>query len=214
MIQGKLCLLFLTAAAWMALQQNSVLCQNVTRARTEAGKEVLLYPDGSWKYAEDKRSVSPQPPSSSKPPSAKAEYKIRDGRFSLWVDPGKWTRSSAPITPPVELRLTHKSGDGYVLVVAERIAIPIASLRETVVDSIKKVAEAVQVVLEEKRTVNGREVLCLQIEAVVKEVPFTYYGYYYSGESGTIQVITYTGRSLFKEFQTDFTGVLNGLEVQ
>jgi hypothetical protein len=213
MNKGKLWLLSLTAAAGMAMLQSPVLSQDVTRARTEAGKEVLLYPDGTWKYAEDKRPPLSHVSPLVRPPSAKMEYKIKEGRFSLWVDPGKWTRSPEPATPSMELELTHSSGDGYVMVIAERLPIPMGSLKEIVLENARKAADDAQAVLEERRIVNGHELLCLQIEGKIKGIPFTYYGYYYSGESGTVQVITYTGRSLFKEFLADFTSLLNGLEI-
>jgi hypothetical protein len=213
MTKINITLLAVTAVIAMASLENAALCQQVTRARTEDGKEVLLYPDGTWKSVEGKAPVSVPPPPLIKPPSAKMEYKIRDGRFSLWVDPTRWKCSPVPAEPPMELRLNHQSGDGYLMVVAERLSIPITSLKEIVVEHARQVAEGVHVILEEKRTVNGHEVLCLQMEGTIKEIPFTYYGYYYSGESGTIQVITYTGRNLFKEFLADFTAALNGLEI-
>jgi len=40
-----------------------------------------------------------------------------------------------------------------------------------------------------------------------------YYGYYYGGNEGTIQVITYTGKNLFNKYQQELTNFLNGLVV-
>jgi hypothetical protein len=38
-----------------------------------------------------------------------------------------------------------------------------------------------------------------------------YCGYYYGGKGGTVQVVAFTGKSLFSEFEKDFMDFLNGL---
>ena len=67
--------------------------------------------------------------------------------------------------------------------------------------------------LDEHRVVNGTEVRCLQIGFITQGIAFRYFGYYYAGPAGTIQVITYTSDGLFAEFTPDFEDFLNGLEV-
>jgi hypothetical protein len=37
-----------------------------------------------------------------------------------------------------------------------------------------------------------------------------YNGYYYSGEDGIVQFLTFTGKSLFGEYEKDFYNLLNG----
>ena len=39
-------------------------------------------------------------------------------------------------------------------------------------------------------------------------------GYYYGGPSGTVQVITYTGRRLFEDYRKEFEEFLNGFRVE
>jgi len=46
-----------------------------------------------------------------------------------------------------------------------------------------------------------------------EEVAFTFHGYYYSGEVGSIQVLTWTGRNLFKEVKPELEAFLNGFEI-
>lgn len=55
--------------------------------------------------------------------------------------------------------------------------------------------------------------LCMKIEGTVKGIPFRYYGYYYGGKQGTIQILTFTGQTLFEKYEHDFTDFLNGLEI-
>jgi hypothetical protein len=51
------------------------------------------------------------------------------------------------------------------------------------------------------------------VEATVKGMPVTYYGYYYGGPAGTVQILTYTGRSLAAVCEQDFLEFLDGLRV-
>jgi hypothetical protein len=53
----------------------------------------------------------------------------------------------------------------------------------------------------------------MQITGTAQGIPFHYYGYYYTGKLGSVQVITYTGESLFEEYKPEFDELLNGLEL-
>jgi hypothetical protein len=44
-------------------------------------------------------------------------------------------------------------------------------------------------------------------------IKFTYLGYYYSSEGGTIQFISYTTQSLLEEYKNDMFGLLNGFTI-
>jgi hypothetical protein len=76
-----------------------------------------------------------------------------------------------------------------------------------------KAAPDAQIVHEERRTVNGSEVLYLQIEGTIQGIPFVYHGYYYGGQGGCIQVIGYTAKNLVQEYRADIVDMLNGLTV-
>jgi hypothetical protein len=64
---------------------------------------------------------------------------------------------------------------------------------------------------KEKRRVNGVDVWFLRMDAELNKIPVVLCGYYYSGKSGTVQVVTFTGKSLFSQFEKDFMEFLNGL---
>ena len=53
----------------------------------------------------------------------------------------------------------------------------------------------------------------LRINGTLKQIPFAYYGYYYGGKEGTIQVITYTSQNLLKKYEQVSTEFLNGLVI-
>jgi len=75
----------------------------------------------------------------------------------------------------------------------------------------QKVAPNAKITKSEYRTVNDLKVLCLEITGTMKGINFIYFGYYYSNQNGTVQLITYTSQNLFKSSYNDMEDFLNGL---
>ena len=184
------------------------------RAKTADGKDVILRDDGTWAYA--------TPPKKDKPAAAgefkkdkKAEltYTGKRKRFTLSLVPDAWEQVEKSGSPVAEVVFKHAEGDIYAIVVAERVEVPLDALKKAVVGNMRAVDKEAKILLDEKRTVNGKPMLCLTVEASVKEVPLTYHVYLYSGDEGSIQVLTWTGRKLFAESKPHMEAFLNGLEL-
>ena len=111
----------------------------------------------------------------------------------------------------IEFKL--KRGDAYALVLIEEISIPLGTLKEAALENAKSAAPDAKMIFEEYRTVNKTEVLCMKIDGTVKGIPFRYYGYYYGGKQGSIQLLTFTGQDFFSKYEQDLTEFLNGLEI-
>lgn len=194
---------------------SEVLGQTPTRARTETGKEVLLYPDGTWKQVEEVKPLSSRPGTYDKPASAQKVFKSKTGVCGIWLDESKWKSSSRKSLEEsdFEFMFEHTAGDAYAGVIIERIAMPLSGLKQTALEALKETHSNVKVISEEKRVVNGHEVLCLIIETTINQIPLTFYNYYYAGKAGSIQLVTWTGTNLFDEYKQDLTNFLNGLEL-
>ena len=61
--------------------------------------------------------------------------------------------------------------------------------------------------------VNGVDVRFLKIEAGVNAVPMVYWDCFYGGEYRTVQVVTYTAKTLLPEYEKEFMDFLNGFMV-
>jgi len=194
----------------LVIAASAAISQTAIKARTETGKEVILSPDGTWKYAPE---ASPTTSSTaSKPAEAKTLFKRPQGNFGIWYDNEKWTIvDDADNEGRVHFKL--RRGDAYAFVLIEEISIPISTPREVALENAKAAAPDARIIFEENRTVNKTQVLCMKIEGTVKGIPFRYYGYYYGGKQGTIQVLTFTGQDLFAKYEQEFTDFLNGLEI-
>ena len=204
-----LALIFTLFFIWTLLPRQ-VFAQ--THARTESGIEVILYPDGTWKYAKEPTGRPSSMVKYSKPSSANKLFKTERGDFGVWYNESKWRKSGKP-SDEGKINFHIIGEDGYAMVIAEGIEIPTSSLKEIALETAQEAGADFEVILEEKRVVNGREILCLKIDATIKQIPFIYYGYYYGGKEGTIQVVTYTGKNLFKKYEHEFTNFLNGFVI-
>ena len=201
---------------WLALVASSVLvshglAQNPIRATTEDGRRVLLYPNNTWKLAPDVVQPSTEGGSFTKPGGATKVLEIHAASTRLSYDPSRWTQE--PSADRTKMTFQHVDGDGYALVIRERLQMSLDVLKEIALNNAIQAAPDAKIVFEESRVVNGVKVLCLIIEGTTSGIAFSYYGYYYSGKSGIVQIVTYTGQNLFEEYKPEFENFLNGFEV-
>ncbi|MHC1725003.1 MAG: hypothetical protein AB9866_03085 [Syntrophobacteraceae bacterium] len=181
------------------------------RAKTGDGRQVVLKSDGTWKFMDAKPSEESSG-TYQRSESAKSVYNVKGGKVAFFFDPTKWIQKKSD--DPNKVTFEHREGDVYGMLIAERIAIPVSKLRELALKNAQTAAPDIKVVKEENRTVNGTNILCMQMDGTIEGINFTYFGYYYAGKSGTIQLLTYTSQNLFQESQPEMSEFLNGLEVK
>ncbi|MFC1877522.1 hypothetical protein ACFL2E_09675 [Thermodesulfobacteriota bacterium] len=186
------------------------------KATTEDGRAVLLNPNGSWRYSEDREASDQEGvdfPQFFKPKSATALLKGKRVKYGLWYDRSKWLPDQDIDNASAEYELTHVEGDRYVVIIPERLQIPLETLRIAAIANAKKAAPDTRVSFEEKRIVNDRKILCLKMDPTIQGIPVSYINYYYSGKDGAVQLMTYTGQNLVEEYRSDMMDLLNGFEV-
>jgi hypothetical protein len=183
------------------------------RARTEDGKEIILRDDGTWIYAPEPKDDKGPAPRYKKDPRAVQQYKGRRGTFALWLVPETWKQSEKPSNEVAEVEFKNKDGDGYGMIIAERLVIPLETLKKVAIENIRKVDKDAAILEEEKRVVNGTEVLSMVINMKPEGIGVTMYSYYYVGKEGAIQVVTWAGQNLFQELRPELEAFLNGFEI-
>jgi len=115
---------------------------------------------------------------------------------------------------PSKTTLSHKDGDVYAMIIFERTEMDLEDIKNIAINNAKAVAPDIKVTLEEERIVNGGNIFCMKMEGTIQSINFIYYGYYYAGEAGTLQLLTYTFTNLFHEYESDMTDFLNGLSIK
>ena len=186
------------------------------RATTESGRPVLLKPDGTWVYIQDQDPAlqkNSQLIQYFKPKSATVLLKGKRVTYGLWYDRSKWVIDEVINNASAEYELTHIQGDRYVVIIPERITIPLETLKMAAIANAKKIAPDIEVIHEETRIVNEHKILCLKMNATIQGIPVSYVNYYYSGKVGAVQLMAYTGQNLFEEYKQDLFDLLNGFEI-
>ena len=183
-------------------------------AVTETGDEVILYQDGSWKYLNDSLIEEISIPVNDKIylKDKKSSFLVKSKKLNIGIsiNPKKWSFTKGTDKDAFEFQFEKKGDDLYAMLISEKMQIPVETLRGIAIDNAKSAASDFKVIKEEYRNVNGVQVLMLQMAGTIQGMRFTYYGYYYSNSNGTIQLLTYTGESLFENYLDDIELFLNG----
>ena len=189
----------------------SVAAISQIKAVTQTGDEVILNLNGTWKYTSDsvKTEKILDTVVTSKPANAKFFVKSEKVSFGVWIDSKKW-KFKKETDGTREYMFSLNGEDAYAMFIPEKIEIPMESWKQIAVENAQKVATNVSVISEQMRKVNGLTVYCMQLNGTIQGIKFTYYGYYFSSDAGSIQFITYTSQKLFAQYKPALEELLNG----
>jgi hypothetical protein len=192
-------------------------CQAQISAVTSTGEEVVLYNNGTWKYISKNDSAKEITLSSSKfSKSSQSTFQVKSNilkNVSIYINSKTWSFEKLEENNAREYQFQLKGKDAYGMLITERIGIPIEALRESALKNAKNAAPDIELVKEEFRMVNGVKVLFMQMNGTLQGISFSYYGYYYSSRSGSMQLITYTSENLLNEYKQSLEELLNGLSI-
>jgi len=184
------------------------------KAVTENGDEVFLYEDGTWKYKNEKEIKANEtllnPKKIKKNEDATFLLKSNKLNIGVWLNPKKWSFKKADTNTEAEYEFQLKDGDLYGMAITEKVEIPLETLKYIALENGRGAAPDLKIIHEEYRMVNGVKVFMMQMNGKMQGIKFSYYGYYFSSEKGTIQLITYTSQNLLKEYMKDCEELLNG----
>lgn len=182
-------------------------------ATTQDGKGVVLYENGTWKYVDQiPKEAAAASHRYARSVSATDKIELLRGKAAVYYDATKWRDLKE--TEPGRFELTHREGDAYAVVIAERAEMPLDALRNLALKNARELSPDIRSVAEEKRVVNDTEVLFMQTAGTMEGMPIAYLGYYYAGKPGAVQVITFTARNLLDEYRKDLEEFLNGFQAQ
>lgn len=196
----------------------AICCSAQIKAVTESGDEVILYDNKTWNYSDaavkEEQEIKTNPITFLKTKDATFFLKSKTiTDLGIYLNPKKWSFKKSETNAQSEYTFELKGKDAYGMIITERIEVPLNTLKGLAIDNAKSIAPDIKVVMEEYRTVNGKKVFCMQMNGTTQGVKFSYFGYYYAYERGTIQFITYTSQSLLDEYKPDMEEVLNGFTI-
>ncbi|NTW23989.1 MAG: hypothetical protein HGA37_04765 [Lentimicrobium sp.] len=184
-------------------------------AVTAEGDEVILYTNGTWEYVSeptpDNVEIRTNPAAFKKGVNSTFQVKSKKVDLGVWINPKTWEFEKAADGGAAEFMFQKKGEDVYAMLITERTTIPLINLRDIAIQNAKEAAPDIVLSDEEYRNVNGLDVLMLRMTGTIQGIEFTYYGYYFSDESGTTQFVTYTSVDLFDAYKADMEALLNGM---
>jgi hypothetical protein len=186
------------------------------KATTDKGEKVILYDDGTWQFedslsTEEKATLEDIKTSTAtfvKANNAKTLLEGKKWKYGIWYNNVKWGNKETAADRDFLIRL--KLGDAYVMAIAEEMQVPIEMLINVVMNNARKLSDKANLINQEYRTVNGLRVLHMQYSVNLKGINFIYYGYYYSCEKGTVQLVGFTSENLFSRYENDILQFING----
>jgi hypothetical protein len=125
---------------------------------------------------------------------------LLQGRAEVRFDRLMWRPqvSSEPTTSSFQ----HHTGDLHLQILSERLEVPLANMADVALANMTNGgAQNAKVVRRGYRNVNGQRMLFLELESTMTGVAFSFYGHYWSGPSGTVQIVGFAGRSLIGEYR-------------
>jgi len=187
-------------------------------AVTDKGDQVMLYEDGTWRYANDssdmeEKAIPVSEIAYNKNEKATFEVKSTKVNAGVYINTKDWTYKKNPTADAQEYTFQSRGKDIYAMMITEKVDIPIENLKKLALSNAKDAAPDTKIVTEEYRMVNGKKIFFMQMNGSIEGMKFTYLGYYYSSEGGTIQFISYTTQNLLEEYRNDMFELLNGFTI-
>lgn len=199
----------LTIAVLLIISTVQTYSQNI-KATTQDGKEVILLPSGMWKYSDPNMIKT-----GSKPATATKTVKstIVKG-FEYWMDGKKWTAAKKKDTENAEFQFSHTDGNCSIMIFTDKNFVTADSYAQQFLDGLRQSSPEAKIVSEEKRIINGMETRFVSVDAMFDGMSFRYFVCFYSGKKGTTQLISYTAKDLFPEFEKEIVDFMNGFVVK
>jgi len=204
MIQLTLLLLLSLFTAHVELAQTTEIATKLTRRGQDDRK---LFLNGVESHQSELDSSADD---DGEVNTTSSRLELNAGKMAIAFDPSKWKDGKSTNG---RYSLDHASGAAFAFVIAEPLVVKLDSLPDIALSHARAEDPAAKIELREKRVVNGVEVWCLKIMFTAKTVPFTYYGYYFSGAAGTVQIVTCARQNLTDEYQHDFEEFLDGFRL-
>ena len=187
-------------------------------AITDSGDVVILKDDGTWEYQSNDDEIIKNIPTNKqefkRPKTSNFCVKSKINNSSFWINPKKWGFGKATNVPVAEYQFNLKNEGLCGAVITENIEIPIETLSMLAFENMRRERPDAKIVNREYRTVNGIEVIYMIMEFKIEDVPYNFYGYYFSNSSGSTQLVAWTSSNLAEKYQSEITNFLNGLDLK
>jgi hypothetical protein len=198
-----------TVLAFLIVGSGYIYSQTI-KATTQDGKEVLLSPNGTWKYSDPNIIKTGSKPTTT---TKSIRSSIVKG-FEFWMDGKKWIGAKKKDTENAEFQFNHADGNCSIMIFSDKNFIPADDYSKQFLDGIHQNSPDAKLVSEEKRIFNGLEVRLISVDAIFDNVAFRYFVCFYSGKKGSMQIISYSPRDIFPQFEKEIIDFMTGFVIK
>jgi hypothetical protein len=132
--------------------------------------------------------------------------------FFVTYNPAKWTGDKS-CPDAAELCLRHRELPTSVVAGAGPEQLPPFRLHEFAVGTATDQMANAKILIDQRKTVNGVDVLALSGEGLMDGEKLTTYGYFFAGKQGYVMFVSFTPTASFAAGEHEITEMLNGLNV-
>lgn len=185
------------------------------KAITDTGDEVLLFNDKTWKFKGEKNvSIQKSTNYFSKGSNSTFLVKSKINGFGVYINPKSFEFKRDAKNSDNEFDFTNRKKTTYGFMINEGIELPLSTLREFKINSLKEKVTSLDILDDEYRIVNGINISYLRIRAVTKdtgETPLIFCMYFATAKSSTTQLISWTSETNFNKSSEEIFELLNGI---
>ncbi len=128
------------------------------------------------------------------------------------VGSSKWVEYSRE---PGAIRYNHINKHVLGWMLADKTGgIRTSAMKDMALRNAQRVDPRVRLTLDDRRMVNGREVLHVEYLPTQNSVPIRFTGYYHGGLKSNLQVVAYCVAAEFETYQKDVGEFINGIEIR
>lgn len=188
------------------------------KAVTDEGDIVFLHPNGTWEYenrqADKDVEIATNKATFTKSSGLTFQLRSKKTDVAAWINPKSWTFKKATSNNEAEYELQMKGEDLYGVMISEGIEIDPKVLIQIAFDNAKAAAQNMKIIKQEYRSVNGENVIYMEMQGTIQGIELTYFGYYFSNAKGTTQLLAYTATNLTKKYRNEIDTFLNGFSTE
>ena len=179
-----------------------------------ACKSTPTSPDKSQVESKAVTSNSTDVVTLSKPQSAKFKIESKVNSSVVYLDDSNWKvekvqKENANSEYNFTLDNTAVSGR----LVTEKVALNSKILTKAALFNMRKIDPNAKVVKQEKRNINGNDVIYMEMLSSAKGLDFKLFGVYHSNEAGSTQLVVFTLKDLVEDYNEQIQGLLAGFDV-
>jgi hypothetical protein len=130
----------------------------------------------------------------------------------IYYDENQWV-SIPPhdLNPIAEKCLLHKEKEIYTLLITEPTKLTLSALKQAVIINLRRSTKNLEIINQEIRNVNGKNILTLLISAKMEDTDLVYQWYIYCSDKGCLQYLVFTDKETYNSSKDEFEQILNGL---